>query len=126
MLRSLPTGFPETLDSHIKMAKKHDGRKMTNLELSKITGLSEDYIASLRKDPGLNVTLETVCSLCIALHLLPCFSKDLIRKSRNQFPQTGDGYLMLALIEDHYTDSLDAINEVLQDAKLKPWGKTVK
>ena len=55
-----------------------------------------------------------------------CFSKDLIRKSRNQFPQTGDGYLMLALIEDHYTDSLDAINEVLQDAKLKPWGKTVK
>ena len=93
VLRSLPTGFPETHDRHIQMAKKSDGRKMTNLELSKITGLSEDYIASLRKDPGLNVTLETVCSLCIALHLLPCYSKDLIRKSRNEFPQNGDGYL---------------------------------
>ncbi len=126
VLRNLPTGFPETLDRHIRMARKSDGRKMTNLELSKITGLSEDYIASLRKDPGLNVTLETVCSLCIALHLLPCYSKDLIRKSRNEFPQTGEGYLMLAMIEDHYTDSLDAINEVLREEKLKPWGKPVK
>lgn len=125
VLRSLPTGFPETLDTHIRMARKSNGRKMTNLELSKITGLSEDYIASLRKDPGLNVTLETVCSLCIALHLLPCYSKDLIRKSRNEFPQTGAGYLMLALIEEHYTDSLDAINEVLRDEGLRDWGKSV-
>ena len=106
----------------MRRIKKPDGKKMTNLEMSMRTGLSEDYIAKLRKEE-LNVKLETVCALCIGLHLPPCFSKDMLRKARTDFPYTDDGYFQSRILEEMYMESLDDINEVFSEQGMPIWGK---
>ena len=123
IMRNLPSSFSGTFDSHMKRVKKEDGKKMTNLEMSIRTGLSEDYIASLRKDEGINVSLQTVSALCIGLQLPPCFSKDMLNKSRNSFPYTDDGYFQERILEEMYMEPLSSINEVLIESGIKSWGK---
>lgn len=122
IMRELPNSFSGTFDKHMKRLKKYDGKKMTNLEMACRTGLSEDYIAKLRKDE-LNVKLETVCALCIGLQLPPCFSKDMLRKARVDFPYTEDGYFQSRILEEMYMEPLDSINEVLLEQGMSPWGK---
>lgn len=122
IMRDLPGSFSGTFDKHMKMAKKPDGKKMTNIEMSIRTGLSEDYIARIRKEE-MNLTIETVCALCIGLHLMPCFSKDLIRKSRTGFPMTDVGFFEETLLEEMWREPLSSINEVLTEQGLTPWGK---
>ena len=123
IMRSLPSSFSGTFDSHMKRVQKEDGKRMTNIEMSIRTGLSEDYIASLRKDESINVSLQTVSALCIGLRLPPCFSKDLLNKSRNSFPYTDDGYFQQRILEEMYMEPLSSINDVLIEAGIKPWGK---
>lgn len=122
IMRNLPTAFSGTFDSHMKRVKKADGKKMTNLEMSIRTGLSEDYIAKLRKEE-LNVTLETVCALCIGLHLPPCFSRDMVRKSRNEFALNETGYFQSTILEEMYMEPLEDINALLREQDIIPWGK---
>ena len=122
IMRALPNSFSETFDNHMKRIKKENGKKMTNIEMSIRTGLSEDYIAKLRKDE-LNVTLETVCALCIGLHLPPCFSKDMLRKARTDFPYTEDGYFQSRILEEMYMEQLEDINEVFREQGMPTWGK---
>ncbi len=120
--RNLPMSFSGTLDAHMKRLKKEDGRKMTNLELSLRTGLSERYIQDLRKEEK-NVSFGTVCAICIGLHLHPIFSNDLIRKSHNDYPTKDEGFFYKYLIEHHYMDSLDLCNRNLSDMGYPTWGK---
>lgn len=122
ILRSLPMSFSGTLDAHMKRLKKEDGTKMTNLELALRTGLSDRYIQDLRKEEK-NVSYETVCAICIGLHLHPKFSNDLIKKSRNDYPLTEEGYFGQFLIEHHYMETLDLCNEKLREMGYKTWGK---
>lgn len=122
ILRNLPMSFSGTLDAHMKRLEKEDGRKMTNLELSLRTGLSDRYIQDLRKEEK-NVSFETVCAICIGLHLHPKFSNDLISKSRNDYPLTEEGYFNQFLIEHHYMETLDLCNEKLIEMGYRTWGK---
>lgn len=122
ILRSLPMSFSGTLDAHMKRLKKEDGTKMTNLELALRTGLSDRYIQDLRKEEK-NVSYETVCAICIGLHLHPKFSNDLIKKSRNDYPLKEEGYFGQFLIEHHYMETLDLCNEKLREMGYKTWGK---
>lgn len=120
--RSLPMSFAGTLDAHIKRLEKEDGRKMTNLELALRTGLSDRYIQDLRKEEK-NLSLGTVCSICIGLHLHPVFSNDLIKKSRNNYPMNEEGFFNRFLIEHHYMDTLDLCNDKLAAMGYHTWGK---
>lgn len=122
ILRNLPMSFSGTLDAHMRRLEKEDGKKMTNLELSLRTGLSDRYIQDLRKEEK-NVSFETVCAICIGLHLHPKFSNDLINKSRNDYPLTEEGYFDQFLIEHHYMETLDLCNEKLMEMGYKTWGK---
>ena len=122
ILRNLPMSFSGTLDAHMNRLEKEDGRKMTNLELSLRTGLSDRYIQDLRKEEK-NVSFETVCAICIGLHLHPKFSNDLISKSRNDYPLTEEGYFDQFLIEHHYMETLDLCNEKLREMGYRTWGK---
>jgi len=122
ILRNLPMSFSGTLDAHMKRLEKEDGKKMTNLELSLRTGLSDRYIQDLRKEEK-NVSFETVCAICIGLHLHPKFSNDLINKSRNAYPLTEEGYFSQFLIEHHYMETLDLCNEKLIEMGYRTWGK---
>jgi DNA-binding Xre family transcriptional regulator len=120
--RNLPMSFSGTLDAHMKRIEKEDGRKMTNLELSLRTGLSDRYIQDLRKEEK-NVSLGTVCAICIGLHLHPIFSNDLIEKSRNNYPLNEEGFFNRFIIEHHYMDSLELCNEKLTELGYHTWGK---
>lgn len=120
--RSLPMSFSGTLDAHMKRLEKEDGRKMTNMELALRTGLSDRYIQDLRKEEK-NISLGTVCAICIGLHLHPIFSNDLIQKSRNNYPMNEEGFFDRFLIEHHYMDTLDLCNEKLAELGYHTWGK---
>lgn len=122
---SLPMSFAGTLDAHMKRLHQEDGRKMTNLELSLRTGLSDTYIGMLRKDVSKKTTLETACAICIGLHLHPIFSHDLIRKSNNAFPTTEEGFFGRFLIDQHFMDSLELCNQKLRENGFKEWGKDI-
>lgn len=123
IMRSLPSSFSDTFNAHMKRSKKDDGKKMTNLQMSIETGLSEDYIAKLRKEEVQNLSIGTVCALCMGLHLPPCFSRDMVRKSRTGFPYNADGYYQERILEEMYMESLADVNEVLREAGISPWGK---
>lgn len=99
IIRDLPSSFSGTFNAHMMRVKKDDGRKMTNLQMSIETGLSEDYIAKLRKEEVQNLSIGTVCALCMGLHLEPCFSRDMVRKSRTGFPYNEDGYYQERILE---------------------------
>ena len=120
--RSLPMSFSGTLNAHMRRLEKEDGKKMTNLELALRTGLSERYIQDLRKEEK-NLSLETVCAICIGLHLHPIFSNDLIQKSRNNYPMNEEGFFNRYLLEHHYMDTLDLCNEKLAELGYHTWGK---
>lgn len=119
----LPSSFSGTFNAHMKRVKKEDGKKMTNIQMSIETGLSEDYIAKLRKEEVPNLSIGTVCALCMGLHLPPCFSKDMINKSRTGFPYNADGYYQEKILENMYMEPLADVNEVLKEAGISPWGK---
>lgn len=122
ILRELPNSFAGTLDAHMKRLKKADGSKMTNLELSLRTGLSDRYIQDLRKEEK-NVSFNTVCAICIGLHLHPKFTKDLMRKSGNNFPMNEEGFFCEYLLDHHYMESLDLCNQRLLEMGYQTWGK---
>lgn len=122
---NLPMSFAGTLDAHMKRLQKEDGRKMTNLELSLRTGISDTYIGALRKDTTKKTKLETVCAICIGLHLHPMFSHDLIKKSGNAFPTTEEGFFGRFLIDQHFMDSLELCNQKLRENGFKEWGKEI-
>lgn len=123
IIRDLPSSFSGTFNAHMMRVKKDDGRKMTNLQMSIETGLSEDYIAKLRKEEVQNLSIGTVCALCMGLHLEPCFSRDMVRKSRTGFPYNEDGYYQERILEEMYMEPLIDVNEVLREAGISPWGK---
>ena len=108
----------------MKRVKQTNGKKMTNIQMSIETGLSEDYIAKLRKEELPNMSIGTVCALCMGLHLPPCFSRDMIQKARTGFPYTDEGYYQQTILEEMYMEPLSDVNEVLIEAGIKPWGKT--
>lgn len=124
IMRSLPMSFSGTFDAHMKRVKQTNGKKMTNIQMSIETGLSEDYIAKLRKEELPNMSIGTVCALCMGLHLPPCFSRDMIQKARTGFPYTDEGYYQQTILEEMYMEPLSDVNEVLIEAGIKPWGKT--
>ena len=125
--RNLPNSFAGTLDMHMKRLKAYNAHtenygKMTNVELSSRTGLSEDYIGQLRKD-GKGVRYETVCAICIALHLHPIFSEDLMRKAHTDYPDDDEGFFGRYLIQHQYTNSLEECNKLLAEQGYRIWGK---
>ena len=62
-------------------------------------------------------------ALCMGLHLEPCFSRDMVRKSRTGFPYNEDGYYQERILEEMYMEPLIDVNEVLREAGISPWGK---
>ena len=129
ILRNLPSSFSGTLNAHMKRLDAYNPRtnrrgKFTNMELANRTGLSEDYISQLRNDVT-RVSLESVCALCIGMHLHPILSMDLIKKSKNAFPDDEEGFFGQYLIQHHFMDTLAFCNTQLKAEGYRTWGKIV-
>lgn len=123
ILAGLPNSFSMTFDAHMKRLKKEDGKKMTNLELSLRTGLSDVYIGRLRKGEDERPSPEVVFALCVALHLHPMFSDDMVQKAMQHYPYSKYGSFAYYLLHHHYTESLILINEKLRKRDYPTWGK---
>ena len=123
ILQNLPATFARTLDAHMNRLTKENGSKMTNLELSLRTGLSVKRISELRKNEGETVPWRTVYAICIALHLHPLLSEDLIGKARVKAPLTEEGFMAKYIIEHHYMDSLELCNQTLKESGYSTWGR---
>lgn len=119
ILENLPPTFWGTFDAHMKRLKEE--KNLTNEEMQFRTGFSERHIRELRKGDQ-NVKRTTVYALCIALHLHPYLSDDLIKKGSADFPLTKEGMYYRTLIERHYMEPLSYINEKLKARGYKPWG----
>lgn len=124
VLRDLPSSFSGSLAWHMAHSERSGKKKVSSLWLANETGLSEGYIDQLRNEEK-HVSLETVCAICIALHLQPPYSKDLIRKSHNGFLSNDEGLFGQQIIEDFYLEPLDDINEILEEQGYRTWGKTL-
>jgi hypothetical protein len=77
----------------------------------------------LRKNEGETVPWRTVYAICIALHLHPLLSEDLIGKARVKAPLTEEGFMAKYIIEHHYMDSLELCNQTLKESGYLIWGK---
>ncbi|MBQ7550806.1 MAG: hypothetical protein IJT04_04695 [Bacteroidales bacterium] len=129
ILRELPSSFSGSLDAHMKRLDAYNPKtnrrgKFTNMVLANRTGLSEDYISQLRHEVT-RVSLETVCALCIGMHLHPILSMDLISKSKNNFADDDEGFFGQYLIQHHFMDTLGFCNAQLKAEGYRTWGKSV-
>ena len=122
ILATLPNSFYLTFDAHMKRLKKEDGKRMTNLEMSLRTGLSDVYIGRLRKGEDENPSPEVVFALCAALHLHPMFSDDMVQKAMQHYPYSRYGSFAYYLLHKHYKESLLLINEKLRKRDYPTWG----
>lgn len=125
VLSSLPGAFNRSLDELINRATKEDGTKMTNEELEFRTGIHQDTIRKMRKDPNGNPTFHTVAALCIGLHLHPLLSDDLIRKGPG-YPNGTEQFFARFILNHHYGDSLILCNEKIASQGFRTWGKDDK
>lgn len=121
LLDTLPGSFYGTFDAHMNRSKKENGRKMTNEELSCRTGISKDYIGTLRKETT-NIKFETVCALCQGLHLHPVLSDDMIAKAVGKYPQTKEGLNAQDILHNHFHESLKVVNARLRKQGYPEWG----
>lgn len=121
LLDTLPGSFYGTFDAHMKRSKKENGRKMTNEELSYRTGISKDYIGTLRNETT-NIKFETVCALCQGLHLHPVLSDDMIAKAVGKYPQTKEGLNAQDILHNHFHESLKVVNARLRKQGYPLWG----
>ena len=93
ILRSLPSGFPDTLVAHMK--RKH----VTSEALSEASSISVRQLARLRNGQYREIPLPTVIALCVGLKLHPLLSDDLLKKAGIRLTDSVEhaGYRILLL-----------------------------
>ncbi len=93
ILRSLPSGFSDTLVAHMK--RKH----ITSEALSEASCISVRQLARLRNGQFREIPLPTAVALCIGLKLHPLLSRDLVKKAGIRFNDSAEhaGFQILLL-----------------------------
>ena len=114
---SLPASFPETLVSH--MTRKG----ITSEQLAENTLLSSNSISRCRRGCYPSLSIATVVSLCIGLHLHPVLSMDMIRKAGFCFNNSYEHTVYQMLLLSMTNSSIYECNEFLVHMGMKPFGK---
>lgn len=86
-----PSEFKRLLDGHLKR------KKVTIENLAELTGISDRTLRRMRNEPDYPNNIGFVVAICIALHLLPDESTELVKAAGLSFRTTLEGraYLML-------------------------------
>lgn len=116
-IKKLPDTFGDTLYAHMNR------RDMTVERLAETCGLSETTIKKYRRNDLSGIALRTVLSLCIALHLEPQYSEDFVEKAGLRFRMDEEDGLLAFMLRHMYRSTLDACDDFLVKAKLKPLRK---
>lgn len=111
--RTLPPGFSDTLIAHMKRVG------YTNNGLSEASLLDVKTIQNMRNEK--NVKLESIIAVCIALHLEPRYSKDLLRKAGVDLSCTREDHGAYQLLLDlYYNESVRDCNILLDAVGIDP------
>lgn len=113
-INKLPRTFCETLNYHIDHLESH----LTNWDLEGLTGITERTIKRYRsKKYTSRPDLKYVVLLCLALHLEPDYSEDLIRKAGHEMRDESKGDIAChVLLREYYKNDLDELDALLQIA----------
>ncbi len=114
---TLPASFPETLVSH--MSRKG----ISSEQLAENTLLSSSSISRCRRGCYPSLSIATVVSLCIGLHLHPVLSMDMIRKAGFCFNNSYEHTVYQMLLLSMTNSSIYECNDYLIHMGLKPFGK---
>lgn len=110
--KTLPIGFPGTLDALIKW------RNVTEESLAEASALSTKTIQRLRHyEPDKEVSLETVIQLCIGLQLHPILSCYLLRAAGKSFMTSNLHIAYQLILSTCYEQSIHECNELLTPAR---------
>lgn len=109
LLMELPGSFSGTLRAHMTR------QGMTIERLSESTGISVRSINRLRNEERAGYALEQVILICLALHLPPEFSLDLIEKAGLRLRSRPEDLIYGAVLRTMYKEPLSAIQAALHE-----------
>ncbi len=107
LLGDLPGSFSRTLDAHMKRLN------VGNEELAGRMGIAERRVTDFRNLPDGPDNIRTVVAMCVALHLEPDLSEDLIEKSPASLTKSPEGRLLKIIINSMYKSSVTECNRFL-------------
>ena len=113
------TRFCKTFDQMTLelMASRHMGVS----ELVEKTGLSERTVLNMRSRRSGGFRYREVAAVCIALHLPPAVSREYIESNSASFDGTDvDLCLVRYMVNNHYLESVPAVNRMLVEAGARP------
>lgn len=118
MLSEAPSTFSGTLKYYMKK------RKLTDATLAERALLSERTIQRLVKPGNHPTNMRSVIAVCLALHLHPILSEDLLKKAGLGFQTDSlEHAAWHLLLESYYDQSVYVSNEMLQTLGFKVFGK---
>ena len=110
VLAALPDSFPEALDFLMRSAR------VTTEQLVERCGLSESTITRLRTKESDNYKLDQIIVLCVALHLPPWLSGEMLNKAGLTLRHTKQHRAYRLILDCLFMDSLEEVQSFLVES----------
>ncbi len=107
LLGDLPGSFSKTLNAHMERLG------VGNEELAGRMGIAERRVTDFRNQLDGPNNIRTVVAICVALHLEPDLSYDLIEKSPASLTKSPDSKILEIIIQTMYKSSVTECNRFL-------------
>lgn len=114
VLKALPDSFPEAMDYLMRSSK------VTTEQLVERTGLSESTITRLRTKESDNYKMDQVIILCVALHLPPWLSSEMLYKAGLMLRRTKQHRAYRLILDCMFMDSVEMVQSFLVSTGCKP------
>lgn len=101
-------------------------RNITNDDMEERTGLCRDTISRYRTQPEKDPPLKTVTLLCLALHLEPELSDEMLRLAGRNIRAVRSDILCRKLLREKYSCEMDDIDAYLVTEGFDPISKRHK
>ncbi len=102
-----------------------DVKKVTIARLAEDTGLSDETIKNMRNDPKRHFSIESIVAICIALHLSPDISRQLIESSPAKFMSSEEMSAYRYVLLHCYQQEVSRVNRFLVEAGYRPLTRLV-
>lgn len=114
ILKALPDSFPEAMDYLMRSSK------VTTEQLVERTGLSESTITRLRTKESDNYKMDQVVVLCVALHLPPWLSSEMLYKAGLALRRTKQHRAYRLILDCMFMDSVEMVQNFLTSTGCRP------
>lgn len=114
VLNALPDSFPEAMDYLMRSSK------VTTEQLVERTSLSESTITRLRTRESDNYKMDQVVVLCVALHLPPWLSSEMLCKAGLTLRCTRQHRAYRLILDCMFMDSVEMVQNFLTSSGCKP------